>query len=473
MYKRWLGVMVGFAFILNLIGCAPQGADTFMEATEAITPTKAEAEGTEPDTGYTTEDALEAQPQEPRLLESGDSYEIFEKTQAGFVLAYVVRLKGNTDKEYYFENRPAVERMDDEYLKISVKEEKGTITYFFNKYSHQLSQPYYDIVSAGDQLVAYMRGIYSIDYIYYVENNLVQCGLVVESIAQPNEYSEMFILNFTPLEKPQDAIRSCKIKDSQMTITYLSGPDKKEKTEVLALGKSIPEWQEAYYSLFSSDKYYYERCLLIDLDFDGIPELCDRSFGTGGEGTAHGVSYKNGKLVHFDFPLPVTSRFYNASGGHYFSKSLWVTRFYLLKDKITGKKLWLAYDATRDGWENMEYYWVIYDFNNITKPTVRPLLSVLESCYAEEEDDDMVYYGDYDIIVEGKKQPHVNYGDRGEILEQYSVPMWQAIFEKYDVIGHKQAEHCLAPCMANEDGSGFDIISFTIKMNSYYKHIIE
>lgn len=323
-----------------------------------------------PDNQISEDSPAEPEDQEPQEsgmeeveLESGPfggvlySVTSFYDTDAGKTRYrfYVIGSDGTIIAGRSMDRQPVIDVNNDDlyydsFMQISVDGETPQ-TFFYN-WQHGFSRIYPRALLVQDNVIVYLG-----DY-HYGEGSVSSLALEICDIFDPTLYYERFSLDFAPGATPQNAVSNISLAGERLSVTYAGKDHPLTKTE-LTLGKNLPEWQRAYYRWYAdgaNKKVTSGNFFTMDLDFDGIPEICEYVNSSGGGFTNGVVSYQNGKVVPFDME--------------------YVARFYLLKSKATGKRIWLARTDVNSGWAWHLDAWTLYDFADITRPVKNELLSL-------------------------------------------------------------------------------------------------
>jgi len=133
------------------------------------------------------------------------------------------------------------------------------------------------------------------------------------------------------------------------------------------VAREVADWEKAYYEVMRASSGIADIACLIDLDFDGTPELLLATTEVVNDYLFQGYSYKEGKIITIDGlqDLPVN--------------------FALMKDKITGERAWLAFGFYIIGvGEKYAHHSVWVEYDGFAKITQRPFLTWAEvSCDPE------------------------------------------------------------------------------------------
>ena len=150
---------------------------------------------------------------------------------------------------------------------------------------------------------------------------------------------------------------------------------------------SPPSWAEAYfYALVEyleqpfNDHLILERISsiqLIDLDFDGTPEMILTMSGVNADWVSHIYSYQNGEIVRI---------------GGYTERSL-QTNFTLVRNRETAAVSWIAYDVFARGKGGEDFMWSVLDFSDV--PNIRS-----EAFFAYSSENVLEGYGDSFRVVD-------------------------------------------------------------------------
>ena len=133
-------------------------------------------------------------------------------------------------------------------------------------------------------------------------------------------------------------------------------------------------WVEAYLdALSNSDSFPANSILLVDIDFDGVPEILFVAHGAATNmNIIGGLSYQNGEVVDIEF--------YEGWGGI-------PTELSLLRNIQTGEKVWLAHGRYSSN-AGREQYWVydFVDFSDFSQVQYRQVLAYGSVFVLDEED---------------------------------------------------------------------------------------
>lgn len=108
-------------------------------------------------------------------------------------------------------------------------------------------------------------------------------------------------------------------------------------------------WMEAYAKAITDVDSKPRHIRLLDVDFDGVPEIFLSYLGTSNSCIYHGFSFKSGKL--FDVLIP---------------EEFLPTTIELYQNKNTNELLWITNGMFRDGYGCYDYVWYKVDFSDFS-----------------------------------------------------------------------------------------------------------
>lgn len=326
------------------------------------------------------------------------------------------------------ENLGHVEALPSDIYKIHnyVNEQIGV--YYYDWQNNLCSPEFFDVIWENNRAVAYVK-----------KGAKGRADLVVCSMFEPDKYQETFRVDGL------QAVTFIDITDDVVTLEYLRGPKLEKASAAFTLGESLPAWQKAYYHYYQSTVGESRDVFFIDLNFDGAPEFFDLNIGNGGASIWGGIVYQNGEIVQYCLP------------------TTYIGTFYLLKNKKTGKRIWLLYGGAKDG---PDYYdeWMLLDFSDADK------VKVTEKLYIYDE----FYYSNYTttirIRVDGVALPdmeNIIWRDP-KMSDGYIDAMWNSL-KGYSVIGrHYGGWMGLDGCVSySAEGYHIDFIPFMIAMGEW------
>ncbi len=108
-------------------------------------------------------------------------------------------------------------------------------------------------------------------------------------------------------------------------------------------------WMQAYAKVIVDVDSKPGHIRLIDVDFDGIPELFLSYTGTSNSWIYHGFSFKSGKIFEISIPDEIMP-----------------TEIELYKNRKTNEMLWVANGMFRNGYGSYDYEWYKVDFSDFS-----------------------------------------------------------------------------------------------------------
>ncbi len=109
------------------------------------------------------------------------------------------------------------------------------------------------------------------------------------------------------------------------------------------------KWMDAYADVLINETEKPRHITVIDVNFDGIPELFLSQLGTSNSWIYKGYSYKDGNVLELKIP-----------------EEFMPMDFELYKDKNSNKLIWLTNGMFRDGYGYYDNIWELIDFSDLS-----------------------------------------------------------------------------------------------------------
>lgn len=329
-----------------------------------------------------------------------------------------------------------VEKLSGYTYKINCYVNGSKSAYYYDWRNNLCSPEFFDVIWENNRAVAYVK-----------KGAKGRADLVVCSMFEPDKYRETFRV------EGLQAITFIDITDDVVTLEYLRGPKLEKAGAAFTLGESLPAWQKAYYHYYQSTVGESRDVFFIDLNFDGAPEFFDLNIGNGGASIWGGIVYQNGEIVQYCLP------------------TTYIGTFYLLKNKKTGKRIWLLYGGAKDG---PDYYdeWTLLDFTNASEVRATEKLSivVIQDLHFNEDTEIAGVTDTIRIKVDGTALPDTEniIWSSPKMLDGYIDAMWNSL-KGYSVIGrHYGGWMGLDGCVSySAEGYHIDFIPFMIAMGEW------
>lgn len=116
-------------------------------------------------------------------------------------------------------------------------------------------------------------------------------------------------------------------------------------TAVMGLETQTDYWIDAYYYVMENKIFSSEYLYLVDIDFDGVPEMFTTCSDTDGTWINHGFSFKDSNILEIQFAEPI------------------FTSLKLYKDIKTNRLVWIVSGRMKDS-NSYHYIWQQIDFSD-------------------------------------------------------------------------------------------------------------